>query len=231
MGRNQIVILFLSFGFVISLYAQKDNIIEKSRAVAANEFHDYHKEMVNYFQPNKEINYDSTFNHTQYELEYNIPFDSVRIFLFTLDAIEPRNTALISVTPRHIYPIIIDSIHSVIDIFNNLLTYGSKSMTNEKLLYLPKLFAQLETPYHEMNHVLQNWEDIDWRNNELVDDNLKKKIEPPKLIENLGSIIIEFYYWESGSTKLYKNVIEYDGRLFTLKRILIGEFVQQHILI
>lgn len=231
MGKNQIVILFLSFGFVISLYAQKDNIIEKSRAVAANEFHEYHKGMVNYFQPNKEINYDSTFNHTQYELEYYSPFDNVRILLFTLDAIEPRNTVLILVTPRLINPIIIDSIHSVIDIFNNLLNYGSKSITNEELLSLPKLFAQLETPYHHMNHVLQSWEDIVWKNNELVDVSFKKKIIPPKLIENAKSKIIEFYYWESGSTKLYKNVIEYDGKIFTLNKILIGKYGQPHILI
>ena len=231
MKRNKIFLLICLLCCTFSLKAQNRNYIEKARYVAAKEFLNSYKETMDYFKPDNKINIDSTLQHTIFEREIKTPFENIKILLFTLNAIEPRLSELIKVSANSIEPIVIDSKHSVTDLLNNFLDNGPKHLTDDDLLKIPSLWSQLESPYYKMNIVLNSWKDIDWKENEKVDETLKEEISHPLTITKDNNKKILFYYWKSGTTELYKINLIFNGKLFSSDRKFLGKYGQYHIIL
>ena len=189
--------------------ASTDNNNDSFRLIAAKEF----QKEANFFN----IDFDTTYKYTILDDTLESPFKQVHFLLYRFSKIEPNSNVIVYSLKEKIN-ILNNSIDSVSDELN-LLLLNEEIFTNNDLLKLVNLIIKIQSPIHNMVHLIYSWKDVPLKDDEKFPDKFKTKIIPPRVINKNNQKVIEYFNWYAGSAELYRTTIIYSEKKIFIKNM------------
>ncbi len=191
------------------------------RHAAAKEF----QSEANFFN----IDFDTTYKYTLLDDTLDSPLKKVDFLLYRFTKIEPNSSVIVYKSNDRIY-ILNNSIDSL-EYELNILLLSEDLLSEQDLLKLAKFFIKIQSPVHNMVHLINSWKDVQLQENEKFPDELKSVITSPRVLKNKEQQTLEFFSWYAGSAELYKTTITYSEKKISIKTDKILNIGHVHIIL